>query len=71
MHRHMTSYVFYYVEQRAYPSLQLKILSARRHHVHPASQQQTFKTAVEKAGITKKASYTKTQLRDTFIGKWS
>ena len=56
MHRHMTSYVFYYVEQRAYPSLQLKILSARRHHVHPASPQQTFKTAVEKAGITKNAS---------------
>ena len=56
MHRHMTSYVFYYVEQGAYPSLQLKILSARRHHVHPASPQQTFKTAVEKAGITKNAS---------------
>jgi len=42
-------------------------------YVHPASQQKASKTAVGKAGITKNASvhtYSKTQLRDTFIGKW-
>jgi hypothetical protein len=58
------------MEQMAYPSLPLKFLSARRHHVHPASLQKAFKTAVKKACITKNASYSKTQLRDTFIGKW-
>jgi hypothetical protein len=55
----------------AYPFLPLKILSVRRHHVHPASPQKAFKTAVEKAGITKNASvHTLRQLRDKFIGKW-
>jgi len=58
----------------AYPYLSLKFLTVRRHNVHPASQQNVFKTEVEKACIfSKKASvhtYSKTQLRDTFIGKW-
>ncbi len=44
------------MEKVAYPSLHLQFLAVRRHHVHPASQQQAFKTAVEKAGITKNAS---------------
>ena len=54
-------------------SVDLRTLTMRRHHIHPASQQKAFKTAVENACITKNASvhtYSKTQLRDTFIGKW-
>ena len=52
----MSTCVFYYMEQVAYPSLPLKCLAVCRHRVHPASQQKAFKTAVEKAGITKNAS---------------
>jgi len=40
----------------AYPSLPLKFLTVHRHHVHLASLQKVFKTAVEKADITKNAS---------------
>ncbi|KAF5429310.1 Integrase [Candidatus Methanophagaceae archaeon] len=43
-----------------FPSTSLSVdprtLTVRRHHVHPASLQKAFKTAVEKAGITKNAS---------------
>jgi len=39
----------------AYPSLSLKFLTVRRHHVHLASPQMASKTVVEKAGITKNA----------------
>ena len=48
-------YYLYYVEQ-PYPSLPLISLMVRRHYVHPASLQKAFKTTIEKAGITKKAS---------------
>ncbi|MEW6573661.1 MAG: integron integrase [Bacillota bacterium] len=43
-----------------FPSKSLSVdprtLTVRRHHVHPASLQKAFKTAVEKAGIAKPAS---------------
>ena len=48
-------YYFYHIEQVAAPSLPLKFLAVRRHHVHLASLQKVFKTAVEKACITKNA----------------
>ena len=53
---HTSTYVLYYIKQAAYPSLPLKILTVRRHHVDPASPEKTFKAAVEKAGITKNAA---------------
>jgi integron integrase len=43
-----------------FPSKSLSVdprtLTVRRHHIHPASLQKAFKTAVEKAGVAKPAS---------------
>ena len=53
---HTSTYVVYYIEQVAYPSLPLKFLSVRHHYMHLASLQKASKAAVGKAGIAKNAS---------------